>query len=134
MYLQLASICVGLAVFTSACSRHLANAWPPTTDGIFRDSLIVAIETQDQIAPFVVEVRTNRRRADSASFRRYASSELERIGYHLSDSWKRRQQIPILVVPCYVDACVPQSKLYDYPMDLGLLFEKSDALGARPPN
>lgn len=130
MHVQSVSICVGLAVLASACSRQSAKASPTGIDGIFGDSLIVAIKPTDEIAPFIVQVRTNRHRADSASFRRYASSELERIGYHLSDSWTHRKQMPILVVPCYVDACVPQSELNDYPLDRGLLYEKSDTLGA----
>jgi hypothetical protein len=113
---------------------HTRRTPPPSASGIFGDSLVVAIVIHDRIAPFIVQVRTNRRRADSTSFRRYASSELERIGYHLSDSWTHRQRIPILVVPCYVDDCVSQSKLNDYPLDRGLLFEKADTLGARRPN
>jgi len=80
--------------------------------------------TKDAWAPVIVLVRTHSLRADSAAYRVTLERRMLKEGWARSTTWKDHSQDPLLVVPCFRDACDENTDLSTAGPARGYLFER----------
>ena len=72
----------------------------------------------------IVLIRTGSLQADSAANRSKLERRMLTAGWARSATWKDRSQDPLLVVPCFRDACDEQADLPTAAAARGYLFER----------